>query len=277
MKTLSIKQPWAELILQGRKKIEIRKWNTNFRGEFLIHSSQIPDKESMEKFGFRNLPLGFIVGKVKLINVKIYENDEEFLGDENLHLAGKGWGNKGFILKDPQRIKKIKAKGNLGFWEFGEKTTLEQQVKLASSSEEIVEIYKYIKPFNLDYPDYDEWVEKCKKELESDYKKAYYVKKGSDISGVIIFQPYKKGGDMLEIKNFRVSLADKKEGIGSLLYNSLELYAKKQNFKIIQVDTHSDGMVEFLLKKGFNIIKKETLYSPSQMETILQKNIGDKK
>lgn len=121
MKTLSIKQPWAELILLGRKRIEIRKWNTKFRGEFLIHSSQIPDKESMEKFGFNNLPSGFIVGKVTLVDVKTYKNDEEFLRDRNLHLAGERWGDKGFILKNPQRIKKIKAKGNLGFWEFNKK------------------------------------------------------------------------------------------------------------------------------------------------------------
>lgn len=39
MKTLSLKQPFAELILSGKKKIELRKWNTSFRGEFLIHAS----------------------------------------------------------------------------------------------------------------------------------------------------------------------------------------------------------------------------------------------
>lgn len=30
MKNLSIKQPFAELILRGKKKIELRKWNTKF-------------------------------------------------------------------------------------------------------------------------------------------------------------------------------------------------------------------------------------------------------
>ncbi|MCK4647411.1 ASCH domain-containing protein [Candidatus Pacearchaeota archaeon] len=121
MKALSLKQPWAELILQGKKKIEIRKWNTKFRGKFLIHSSKIPDKESMEKFGFHNLPNGFIVGQAELTEVKTYPNNEELLKDKNLHLAGTGWGNKGFILKNPKRIKKIKQKGNLGFWEFNQK------------------------------------------------------------------------------------------------------------------------------------------------------------
>ena len=69
MKALSLKQPWAVLILQGKKKIEIRKWNTKFRGEFLIHSSKIPDKKAMKKFSFEELPCGFIIGKAELVEV----------------------------------------------------------------------------------------------------------------------------------------------------------------------------------------------------------------
>ena len=48
MKVLSLKQPWAELILLGRKTIEVRKWNTAFRGEFLIHASGNTDEEAMK-------------------------------------------------------------------------------------------------------------------------------------------------------------------------------------------------------------------------------------
>jgi hypothetical protein len=118
MKVLSIKQPFAELILQGKKKIELRKWNTNFRGEFLIHSSQNSDEQAMKKFGFKDLPNGFILGKVKLMEVKLYKNEEEHRKDSNLHLAESVWGNYGFILKDPQRIKPIPVKGQLHFWDF---------------------------------------------------------------------------------------------------------------------------------------------------------------
>jgi len=118
MKVLSLKQPWAELILQAKKKIEVRKWNTKFRGEFLIHASKIPDSDAMNKFGFDKLPCGFIIGKAKLVNVKKYETDKEFAKDKNSHLATRDWGNFGFILKNAQRIKPIPAKGNLGFWKF---------------------------------------------------------------------------------------------------------------------------------------------------------------
>jgi hypothetical protein len=119
MKVLSLKQPFAELILQGKKTIELRKWNTKFRGEFLIHSSKSPDKNAMEKFGFKDLLCGFILGKANLLDVKHYETEKEFNADKNKHLADSGWGEYGFILEDIEQFRNPKpAKGALGFWDF---------------------------------------------------------------------------------------------------------------------------------------------------------------
>ncbi|WP_206002040.1 ASCH domain-containing protein [Paraburkholderia aromaticivorans] len=38
MKALSIRQPWAWLIVKGHKDIENRTWSTRFRGRVLIHA-----------------------------------------------------------------------------------------------------------------------------------------------------------------------------------------------------------------------------------------------
>ena len=43
MKALSVKQPWAHLIAEGFKTIEIRTWNTKYRGLLLIVASKKPD------------------------------------------------------------------------------------------------------------------------------------------------------------------------------------------------------------------------------------------
>lgn len=118
MKALSLKQPFAELILQGRKKIELRKWNTKFRGEFLIHASKIPDEVSMKEFGFNTLPAGCIVGKAELVDVKHYTNTKELMKDKKLHIASSAWGKYGFVLENVQRVKEIPCKGSLNFWEF---------------------------------------------------------------------------------------------------------------------------------------------------------------
>ncbi|MDP4039253.1 MAG: ASCH domain-containing protein [Candidatus Pacearchaeota archaeon] len=121
MKAWSLKQPWAELVVSGKKKIEIRKWNTYFRGEFFIHASKIPDKDAMKKFGFNDLSHGGIIGRARLVDVKKYENDEDFRRDGNLHLATSEFGSYGFILGNVRRVREIKCNGALNFWDFEDK------------------------------------------------------------------------------------------------------------------------------------------------------------
>lgn len=119
MKALSLKQPWAELIVSGKKTLEIRKWNTSFRGEFLIHASKVPNSKAMERLGFKNLPTGCIVGKTRIVGVKEYNSLEEFNRDEEKHFAkGYEWKGKlyGFIVQNSQRLKETPLKGQLNFF-----------------------------------------------------------------------------------------------------------------------------------------------------------------
>jgi hypothetical protein len=40
VKALSLRQPWAWLVVHAGKTIENRVWNTHYRGEFLIHAAK---------------------------------------------------------------------------------------------------------------------------------------------------------------------------------------------------------------------------------------------
>lgn len=40
MKTLSVMQPWASLLAEGIKPIELRSWSTRYRGQILIRASR---------------------------------------------------------------------------------------------------------------------------------------------------------------------------------------------------------------------------------------------
>ena len=40
MKALSIRQPWAWLIVNGHKDIENRQWRTHFRGKIYVHAAK---------------------------------------------------------------------------------------------------------------------------------------------------------------------------------------------------------------------------------------------
>ena len=39
MKTLSVRQPWASLLVSGLKDIEDRTWAPNFKGRIMIYAS----------------------------------------------------------------------------------------------------------------------------------------------------------------------------------------------------------------------------------------------
>ena len=86
-KCLSLKQPYAELIVSGKKTIELRTWNTKFRGEFLIHASKTVDKEACKrnKIDPKSLITGAIIGKAILYDVKAYDSKNSFLRDKNKH------------------------------------------------------------------------------------------------------------------------------------------------------------------------------------------------
>jgi hypothetical protein len=49
MKIISIRQPWASLIVSGIKDIENRTWPTRYRGPVLIHASQRADDATSDE------------------------------------------------------------------------------------------------------------------------------------------------------------------------------------------------------------------------------------
>jgi hypothetical protein len=79
MKCLSLKQPYAELLISGKKIIELRNWNTSFRGKFLVHASKNIDTDRSEALGIdhNKLTRGAIIGSAVLYNVKQYKNKTE--------------------------------------------------------------------------------------------------------------------------------------------------------------------------------------------------------
>lgn len=103
MKTISLWQPWATLIVIGAKRIETRDWSTGYRGPLAIHAAkQFAQDEretcTMEPFRsaliaggickLRDLPLGAVIGTVTLVDcIKIPEGtpcEGKLLGEGKL-------------------------------------------------------------------------------------------------------------------------------------------------------------------------------------------------
>jgi hypothetical protein len=126
MKVLTIRQPWATLIMLGVKKYEFRSWNTKFRGEFLIHAGKGIDKEALNRLSKylpdEKLPQGKIIGKATLTDcIAMNEEFAKELANENndIYTTHSFSRNYAFKLENIEKFEKpIDAKGQLGFWNY---------------------------------------------------------------------------------------------------------------------------------------------------------------
>ena len=141
MKCLSICQPFADLIVQGKKTIELRKWNTKFRGEFLVHAPKNILTEECKRMNVSpsGITTGAIIGKVNLVNVKKYGSDKELKDDKKKHYSvSNHTKNKyGFILEKPKKLRvPIPYLGKLNFFEFRPDETKNNDIKIDLFEEE---------------------------------------------------------------------------------------------------------------------------------------------
>ena len=94
---LSLKQPWAALLVHGRKTIEVRRWGTARRGHVLIHAARIPDPrpeawiQVPPELRQAALMVGGIVGAAQLTDCRTYRTLDAFVADQVLHLNDPSW------------------------------------------------------------------------------------------------------------------------------------------------------------------------------------------
>ena len=71
MKALSVRQPWAEMIIRGQKTVELRTWTVRYRGPLLIHAAAVRRPARVRQLGLDPdaLAYGALLGVVTLIDV----------------------------------------------------------------------------------------------------------------------------------------------------------------------------------------------------------------
>lgn len=75
MLALTVRQPFAELIAQRRKRLELRCWSTEYRGPLIICAGQQWHDRGVELYG-RLGSLGVTVCEVRLVGVRGLELDD---------------------------------------------------------------------------------------------------------------------------------------------------------------------------------------------------------
>jgi hypothetical protein len=130
LKVLSVKQPWASLIIEFGKDAENRTWIPKYRGTLVIAASKSPDKDgdvvkyvdrilskrSLREFKLRwscnELPLGKIIGIVDWFRCCGPKEWCDSPWADNT-VAVSQW-----LLENPRKLEKpIPAKGRLGLWD----------------------------------------------------------------------------------------------------------------------------------------------------------------
>ncbi len=130
MKTLSIQQPWASIIIAGIKDVENRTWDTKYRGKLLIHASskKVP-QNIMEKMpieweneitnavwmgimpDFPDMPTSAIIGYVDLADSR--NGDTGSIWDQGDDLYK-------FVMENVYEFDEpiTGVNGKLGLWEY---------------------------------------------------------------------------------------------------------------------------------------------------------------
>jgi hypothetical protein len=125
MKALSIRQPWAWLIVQGVKDVENRTWRTNFRGRFLVHAGKGFDEE-----GFRRI---WATGELRAVLPASFPRrpdaferggivGEAVLADcVNAHPSRWFSGPLAFVLTEQRPLPFVECRGMLNFFTVPDK------------------------------------------------------------------------------------------------------------------------------------------------------------
>ena len=104
MKAISLHQPWASMIADGKKTIETRGWFTHYRGDLLICSTKKPIV-----FG---LPSGMALCIVRISHVHRMTKYDEGKACCPVYDGAYSW-----FLTDLRKIKPFPVKGSQGFFE----------------------------------------------------------------------------------------------------------------------------------------------------------------
>jgi hypothetical protein len=126
-RALSVKQPWAALIVAGVKTVEVRTWPTRRRGPFLVHASKVPDPrpeawalvEADPVLRVAADMLGGFVGVATLVECVDYPTAAKFAADTGRHRVPAEWyraGLVGFVLAGARPVPFREWAGNTSFF-----------------------------------------------------------------------------------------------------------------------------------------------------------------
>lgn len=115
MKALTVKVPWAQLLVNGQKRIELRTWRTSYVGDLAIHAGLEADPHGPLHLFPRPelLTRGAVIGKVRLVACRPMTPDDADAARHAFRPEFFAW-----VVVDPVVFPApVPMKGRLGLWE----------------------------------------------------------------------------------------------------------------------------------------------------------------
>lgn len=121
---LFTRQPWANLIVNGRRRVMVKNWDFPYRGPFLIHSAWRINASECERLSVDTKPRQAFVGGAELVETERVLTDSRWreLSDYHLIDGSRPYGNDTYIyyLKNTRRLKSpIHIRGRLSGSQWG--------------------------------------------------------------------------------------------------------------------------------------------------------------
>jgi len=106
---LSIREPYATLILEGKKDIELRSWKPKaWVKEFYIHVPVVADKGLCKEHNIIPQSPKTIIGKARISEIKYYDTTDEFMKDYSRHHCKSFWKyDYGFVLDNVVKVEPV--------------------------------------------------------------------------------------------------------------------------------------------------------------------------
>lgn len=115
---ISIRQPWAELILRGEKTIEVRTWSSTYRGDLYLHTGKMADGYKHIDMRMPDVFRGGYVGVIELAAVVRFTS-ERWEQWRPRHQSDGAFtpGTYAWIVRNPRRFRSpVPGPGQLGLF-----------------------------------------------------------------------------------------------------------------------------------------------------------------
>ncbi len=134
-------------------------------------------------------------------------------------------------------------------------------------------VIDFLSKQDLNYPHYQDWVQRTESELCSEYKQAILAMAEGRLVGNLVYQWHKSMARTIELKNLRLDPAVVGRGFANFMLKQVE--AEYKDIPIIcDLRSTQVAMIQVLLQRGYIPTARLSLYDTNHEDLVMVK-MGD--